>query len=910
MIFLSQKIEESANRREFQSPLRTILLLSKSFLRSTFPPSSVDELTVDVEKPFRSLWELGALPPPVDESVASDYPRLALRLLAPFIEYRSSEESVHIDRARKVATAECLLIESNSLARSESSNDESRIKALREQACSLLVSEVDDDSNDIELERVEQIFHLLKNKANTHGEERGLSGNQEGLQRAIETLLNGSGNKPRIAFADIRRLCQQHVVRSILLPLFTPTQSFVPDTFEVLGFDGDMLESVSMLVRGLLKISNLIHRLSILERHLSTVGRIDSSKSANTSDLLLTYIRKTIAEMPKILTTSVCCSMSEYASLWSMQFRHSMAGREWDIAYVACKSNPMVERRISNYKRLVKGMVDAGALGELLGLCATSMGQNGTKDENEMDVEGTDDSVDLCEIAAETLEDACRTTLVSVSADYRGCLYALHSSMGQWRRGGQAMDMRYLAVAEEEETPPGIDMGTSEKGSTQEDLVIESLSLASLGAFHSMKLVEDSSQRFLVAGEAGPYPNLPFLSEAFGKENEILGRNNKRGRGNLVKNAGESKIESQSVDRLDNFMTENDLARRAVRAMALRTLYLDGKTDSFEPGFFRGPFKSVDSDRDIIDKLSELGYTDLAILLSRAMKITYEERTGGCRPDGCDVFYDSIGHMLCSHLVPTAVMTSRPQPGLVYEETNTNSVARPTYAQLNSVVDKMDKSSKHISCYTAEAWRERKFISNSLKGSVAMDLVRKITCAETDSSCPLALKVAETLIDLDAGRSRLPTWLERLLMGMDTNDSGKSPGLFSERTRSVGNHLYRGDPAGLVRLYMKKGMYVDACNTVSSTLLGTEIAHAAESPRQPLASSRLPEKGDIDFVPYATIDVLWDLVDRSLRSGLVNNEERGKLIAARKAMENALEMHFNLMRISDMGTKSARALMK
>jgi hypothetical protein len=78
--------------------------------------------------------------------------------------------------------------------------------------------------------------------------------------------------------------------------------------------------------------------------------------------------------------------------------------------------------------------------------------------------------------------------------------------------------------------------------------------------------------------------------------------------------------------------------------------------------------------------------------------------------------------------------------------------------------------------------------------------------------------------------------------------------------------------------------------------------------RESRAPARLPEKGEIDFVPYDKIDVLWTLIDRACSNHLIGSKEKKTLQESRDAMENALEKHFELMGISELGSRSARAL--
>jgi hypothetical protein len=78
--------------------------------------------------------------------------------------------------------------------------------------------------------------------------------------------------------------------------------------------------------------------------------------------------------------------------------------------------------------------------------------------------------------------------------------------------------------------------------------------------------------------------------------------------------------------------------------------------------------------------------------------------------------------------------------------------------------------------------------------------------------------------------------------------------------------------------------------------------------RKAMSASRIPEKGNIDFVPYNVIDMLWELVDKTLRQGSISESTKSQLRVSRMKMEDALAFHFNLLKISDEGLRSARAL--
>ena len=115
-----------------------------------------------------------------------------------------------------------------------------------------------------------------------------------------------------------------------------------------------------------------------------------------------------------------------------------------------------------------------------------------------------------------------------------------------------------------------------------------------------------------------------------------------------------------------------------------------------------------------------------------------------------------------------------------------------------------------------------------------------------------------------------------------------------------------GDPSAVLSLYMRRGLYTSACRVVSAILMGHGDGTQARENRAP---ARLPEKGDIDFVPYDKIDVLWCLVEEALNYVRVDQTTKRMLQEARDTMETAIEKHFGLMKISDLGSRSARALL-
>lgn len=571
-----------------------------------------------------------------------------------------------------------------------------------------------------------------------------------------------------------------------------------------------------------------------------------------------------------------------------------MLERNWDEAYAACLANPIKGRRAQGFRRLVLGMSDAGALHELIEMPLTVVGKpKDPKEDVTMAVADEDadfnksssfDELDLYELAAETLADAAseqsRSSSIRGATDYRGCLYSLHASRANWRRAGAAMAfggtlaMSRAAVSSLEES----------KEDTR--AIIDGIALAALGAAHSIRLEESPSHRFIVENEVGQYPAPPLFREGMDEASAFVS-NNKRNRDGQRQHPlfGQGQAQGSSTttaNRSTRLMLEKDLIAQAIQRVGLRTLLLDQSKS--EAGILAA---LQANSRDIVEQLASQGYYSLALGFAKTL---HDERDDA-RPKGRDFFADAVAYIAIKYLAPRAVKHIFPSP-LTSEEERDDEMIRPTLFHIHSSAENVDSTYRAAPAGGSEGWKSQEMLLKSAHVAACMDLLCCYTTKYANSTNNLAIEVATALLDLDDGMATLPIWLTDLLCGCS---SGCFAGSSLAEEKSTSN---AANPTALVKLYMNRGLFAEACNVVANVLEKSGI-------RAGSSAARMPEEGSIDFVPYATIDQLWNIID-SAES--MNEDEKARLLQARANMEAALENHMKRVRIGEEGLKSARAL--
>lgn len=835
--------------------------------------------------PLGTLSELGALPEPSGKSVASDYPRLALRLLAPNLAYPTVDDSVHMTFLRKEAVAECLLIQASSMTQTTSLSN-SMSDLLRKRACELLVGTSNAKLENVSHKLLEAAFGKLLQygqKIRQHQQQQPSAfDDEDGLGEFLQVFMYGDSE---FVFPNVERLARQPTARALFLPLRLGKQGDVPKV------GTQAYQAIKCLAEILLRLSDLMCRLSILERHTAKIGANLMDDSSADADFLLSCIEATIDELSKLLPEKIYASMVEFSTLWSMMFSHAVSSGRWMKAFQACLKHPSQESRASNFSRFVTAMVDAGALGELIDLCSVLSSNS----------QGGEECVDLYEVVVETLSlervSDTYSPIFSPKAtgretDYLGCLYAVHASRGEWKRAAQATDARYRNMAKS----MADDIQDEALGPVDESAAMEEFVFTSFATLNAIQLIKDASCRSLVSGEVKQHPLSPFLDQSSMPPSGASAGSqmNKRERDKQnqavmtpFRSYKETYRREDDGSRLSRFLTSDDMSCRAIRALAFRKIGLDGskKSKPFS-SLVASASSSVESDQTLISLLVSAGYFQLAIALSKAMSKSYEPY-GSSRP----MMFASVYQILDSVL---PIIISRESYSLASSSERMdieNDRRRPTLSQMLVATDEIHGA---VSCFASQTWESSTRLPAWTRSAAAMELVRNLTISYASPSNSIALDVAEFFL---GQTSRLPTWAEDSLLG-------STSGLFG-RNVNGGLNSFGGDPSALLGLYMKKGLYNEACAIVSAVLLGE---HKRGPSRKEQAPSRLPEKGDIDFVPYSKIDLLWNLIEQVLVGSLVDATTKVELKKSRNMMETALEEHFELMKIGELGLQSARRL--
>lgn len=819
------------------------------------------------------------------------YGRVMLRLLAPFAEFplHSSpygvEETRSINQNTKEITAECLLAEGAAIGKYDNNAAEKTWNVASELLMDTSTLDFIDNGH------FRDIFHGLKHEREQWWTFQYEPHHEDVLMRVVCLILSSASDDGQIVESrdEISRLCAMQTMKALFIPTaMAASDHGVPmdGTFvdwllnNVSIHDQVPVQSLYTFVKTMMRISNLIHRLTTLESSLKLMTE-DNAVWTHSCSVTLNASLDVIATISSCLPPEMSREMPELPTLWSMAFQTSMKGCLWDDALQACISNPLEERKKENLKRFILGMIDAGAMGKLISMSLTVVGEEffpstdpDVMDENTDEFEPTNNttesrSIDLFEMASNIIQEAAfeNSTLDRFGdnrPNYWGCLYALYASRGNWREAARAMHMCATVTSSNvkipsSDRPEGLSKEVSEK-------LIRDITLSTQACAHALSLIEDPACRYLISGsQVNSTPSSIFHRDA--------------------NDSGAIQV-----------LTEDHFQWLASHAIALHCL----NEDDLSPDSITTILKA--SSLELIDVLARLGYYDQAI----AIALERSALSGG-RPGGIDLFDDALKHILRKYLVPAAIHTYSKYESI--DDGEMDSSPRPTNSQIRqssqTCLRSMNNSLRYgvsSSSTNSMSWQGNKLSDNSVRASMAMDLVQQYTTTYADSCHGLANSVARAFLISTGGELDLPIWLKNLCMfgtteGVDPSSTG---GLFAQhRVSGVENTRNAADPAGLIRVFMEFGRLEDACDIVVAVLLSKN--HEA-------SSNRLPEKGNIDYVPYDLIDTLWNTIEAVASSDMETSDGIAMLLKKRSHMENALKRHFESLKISEEGLQSARVL--
>lgn len=857
MIKISQDMAGAYNAGS--SPFTAITMMSGSYVNLIFASSE------KTKGGARSLMpELSVLPKTKDDERPNDHLDLSLRLLAPFVAFQIPDDLPESVVARKEQLSLCLLHAAHSKSFSPG-----RKSLMREMAIDLLVQDNQDNNNPVQKDYTKKGLDVLKSM----GTNNRISVNdiEDRLRQLMHQMI------PNTTSVEIVRLCRLSTTKVLFSSHASATES---------NLDNITYSHTVQIAKLMLHLSRILHRLNILENYITRRGDGEYGDDYN-SDSLLQIISDATADMENTFPDDFLRKMPEYISLWSKKFDHAVRASRWSQAYNACVKNPQGEHRDSNFKRLVRAMVDSGSLNELLDMC-TQVGIGSptplaaTTDEYNYE---ESESIDLYEIASDVLlsyadcdvydsraTSSCNTNL----SDYQGALYALHASQEQWRRAAQSLDLRYVNAKKallRSTGRAGVNIQTSE---LRDGLIIQDLVLSACGSANVIQLVKDPDYRFLVSDEYGPYSKLYF-----GDDEHIEETPNKLKRGRETNETSSKTMEDEhTADRLSKFMVGVHLDGRAIRTVALRTLFFDRSTSyAFAKSAFRRGFDTSLVD---IEELFKNGYYQYGLLLAKARSKAFFN--GKIKPAGEDLFGNCLYLLMGEYLVPLALSDDEDKQ-------------RPTLQQLQTAIDSSGSSEDAASYIVTERSVKLARLEKSAVKAATFALLRKLTITHSTAEIPLAVDIAASFLDQGNNNTQIPVWLERLLLGVDTTAGGA--GAFAPRPKA-GCNDYLGNPSALLTLYTSRGMFSEACDVVT-TILG-------DNGRASNAVSRLPEKGNIDFVPYRSIDLLWNMIEIACSKGAYNIAEESRILKSRYDMEKALQKNVENMEVSELGMRSARML--
>jgi hypothetical protein len=564
--------------------------------------------------------------------------------------------------------------------------------------------------------------------------------------------------------------------------------------------------------------------------HLGIIGRnILNMGNPYLSGFLVLYIQSGIEAMGQLGTPDELCKNSFFVALESALFNTAIAAENWSIALTVCIKCYDVQKAAFNIKRLALGMVSAGYLFELLGMCASINDQVAESRTTHTSITSIFGNLAADALANSQTDSAylLRATNSSVFVDFHGALFSLRVSQKDWRKAAQAMDMLYgYATKELANTAHAESKIVSEINS----LIVGDMLLASLGSLFALGL-EGVTSPYIISGEDGNFP-MSSISKGTAVTRPIQTEN--------ICTKAERK---ESLVARMRFLDELE-ARAAISSSQLVLLQ---SVDEKEITSF-----SLFQSEAISGRLLNRGHYKHALMVSLVLSKLANKS---------NVLEAVILRLISDHL-------------LVFMFNPKTKSEKQINLHFSNPLDGIAEGFT-MPCVLAEARTYKLSEIRQHKITViASELIEVLTTRFSTAQMPVAVDVAECF--LHCSRTRLPLWLESLLLGESACSIAKRS--------NAGSAEYYGNPSALLRLYTAFGLWEHACRVVLTVLGESDLKYPS--------ASRPTNLVELNCVPYRWIDILSSIIDESVRSGALDIKEEKAILVARKRVERALLKRF------------------
>ena len=612
------------------------------------------------------------------------------------------------------------------------------------------------------------------------------------------------------------------------------------------------------------------HEMEVGVSRIIKLHRYVGSQSRFLENVLY-LVEQAVHECMSIYTNDIW-TKDGFCTLLSMYFAAAIGARKWKTASTAAILQPDPITRSEHLRRLVRHMVDNGALADLVKVCALSSDPMSDTRLKGIDMYATA----MATLSGVAPRDSYVQSLTSQEplSDHQSALFCLHLTNQEWKRAAEALDQRYIHARDA--LIQGNDEVSGEQARQRERLAVQDMSLSAMGRAAALNLIQDANDAYMLKDQTASYPTLPL------KLLNDMSPNRVKRMCEALQGTESFSDSSPNKSKKKKFIFLHcaDVNLVAVRSVSFQVLLAADKIAANQAkNFLREPV-TVQRDFLLVKELFKHGFYPQGMTLGKAMR----DAQRGKLLHGSDVLNDVATHLACECLVPLLCG----KKGFPVPETQRlmdslyafASGEHPTVPLFPKPVKNADASSNFIR-------------------QLAGEILRHVTTEYTTSASPLAIRVADCLISDDKyGPAPLPEWLHSLLVHGTPTVGSPSLGLFAKH--SSGEQPFSGDPSYLLSAYTEQGMYEEACRVVTEAL--------AVDDQSPLAANRLPEMGDVYFVPYSKIDMLNNLITVSVDRGMYNTEHTARLAQAQEDLQNTLSRHFELLKVSELGLKSARAL--